>query len=73
MVGIFGLGCEMQVWKRGVVGKFRVAVEELNHTTTLTLQDGEHERGDFKAPANTSDVVDHVHVHVNGCWNRSGF
>ena len=42
----------------------------LDHTTASTLQDGEHERGDFKASANTSDIVGDVLVHVDGCWNR---
>ena len=72
MIGIFGLCCEIQAWKLRFVRKVRVVVEGLDHTTMRTLQDEEYERGDFKARANTSGVVDHVLVHVDGCWNRLG-
>ena len=66
MIGIFWLGYEMQGWKKRFLRKAGVVVEGLDNTTTSTIEDGEHERQGFKAPASTSDIVDHVLVHVNG-------
>ena len=63
----------MQARKQRFVGKVRVVVEGLEHTTVSTLQDGEHEQGDFEASTNTSDGVVDVLVHDNGCWNRPAF
>ena len=63
----------MQAWKKRFLREVGVVVKGLDNITTSTLQDGEHERQGFKSPANTSDVVDHVLVHVDGCWNRPGF
>jgi len=73
MIGFFWLGYEMQAWKKWFLRKVRVVVERLDNTTTGTLEDRKHERRGFEAPTNTRDVVDHVHVHVNGCCNRLGF
>ena len=72
MIDIFVLGYEMQAWKQRFVRKVRVVVEGLDHATTSTRQDGGHASGDFREPANTSDVVGHVLVHVDGGWNRPG-
>ena len=51
--------------------KIRVTVKGLDHVTSSTLQDGEHECGDFEASANTSDVVGDIRVREDGC-SRTG-
>ena len=74
MVRVFWLDGEMLTLNdlTSVVEELRVVVERPDHTATSTLEDREHELGDFEATSKKHVPVLSISVYCDGSWNFPG-